>query len=36
MDAAKKLYARSGFTPIGGPLGATGHGGCNTFMVLEL
>jgi putative acetyltransferase len=36
MDAARKLYARSGFVPIDAPLGATGHGGCNTFMVREL
>ena len=36
MHAAQKLYARSGFERIDGPLGATGHGGCNTFMVREL
>lgn len=36
MDAAQRLYERSGFRRIGGPMGATGHGGCNTFFLLEL
>ncbi len=36
MDAAMRLYARSGFRRIDGPLGATGHGGCNTFYLLDL
>jgi putative acetyltransferase len=36
MTAAQKLYERSGFARIGAPLGNTGHGGCNTFMVLDL
>ena len=36
MDAAMKLYERSGFRRIPGPLGATGHGGCNAFYLLEL
>ena len=36
MTAAQKLYERSGFRRADGPLGNTGHGGCNTFMVLEL
>lgn len=36
MDGAKKLYARTGFRRIDGPLGATGHGGCNTFYLLDL
>jgi putative acetyltransferase len=36
MDAAMKLYERSGFRRIDGPLGNTGHGGCNTFYVREL
>ena len=31
MKAAQKLYERSGFTRIPGALGATGHGGCDTF-----
>ncbi|WP_144898937.1 GNAT family N-acetyltransferase [Luteimonas cucumeris] len=36
MDAARRLYERSGFRRIDGPLGATGHGGCNTFYLLDL
>jgi putative acetyltransferase len=36
MDAAMKLYDRSGFERIVGPLGATGHGGCNTFYLRAL
>jgi putative acetyltransferase len=36
MDAAMKLYERSGFTRIAAPLGATGHGGCNTFYLRAL
>lgn len=36
MDAAMRLYERSGFRRIGAPLGATGHGGCNTFYLLDL
>ena len=36
MDAAMKLYERSGFRRIDGPLGDTGHGGCNTFYLLDL
>ena len=36
MDAAMKLYERTGFTRIPGPLGATGHGGCNAFYLLQL
>jgi putative acetyltransferase len=36
MTAAQKLYERSGFTRIDAPLGDTGHGGCNTFMLREL
>ena len=36
MDAAMRLYERSGFRRIDAPLGATGHGGCNTFYLLEL
>lgn len=35
MDAAMRLYERSGFRRIDGPMGATGHGGCNTFYLLE-
>jgi putative acetyltransferase len=36
MDAAMRLYARSGFRRIDQPMGATGHGGCNTFFLREL
>ena len=36
MDAALRLYERSGFCRIDGPMGATGHGGCNTFYLLDL
>ena len=36
MDAAMRLYERSGFARIAEPLGATGHGGCNTFYLREL
>ena len=36
MDAAMKLYERSGFRRIDAPLGATGHGGCNTFYLRDL
>ena len=36
MDAAMTLYERSGFGRIDAPMGATGHGGCNTFYLREL
>jgi len=36
MDAAMKLYERTGFRRIDAPMGATGHGGCNTFYLMEL
>ena len=36
MDAAMRLYERSGFRRIDGALGATGHGGCDTFYLLDL
>ena len=36
MDAAMKLYERSGFARIDAPMGATGHGGCNTFYLRAL
>jgi putative acetyltransferase len=36
MDAAMRLYERSGFQRIDSPLGATGHGGCNRFYLLAL
>ena len=36
MDAARRLYEQAGFRPIDGPLGATGHGSCNAFYLLDL
>jgi putative acetyltransferase len=36
MDAAMKLYERSGFQRIDAPMGDTGHGGCNTFYLRAL
>lgn len=36
MDAAMRLYERSGFRRLEAPLGATGHGGCNAFYILKL
>lgn len=36
MDAAMRLYERSGFRRIPARLGATGHGGCNAFYLLDL
>jgi putative acetyltransferase len=36
MDAAQKLYRQAGFAEIGGPMGATGHHGCNRFFLREL
>ena len=36
MDAAMRLYERKGFRRIAKLMGATGHGGCNTFYLLDL
>ena len=36
MDAAMRLYERSGFRRIDHAMGDTGHGGCNTFYLREL
>ncbi len=36
MDAAMRLYERSGFSRIPASMGATGHGGCNAFYLREL
>jgi putative acetyltransferase len=36
MDAAMRLYERSGFRRIDAPMGNTGHGGCNRFYLREL
>lgn len=36
MDAAERLYRAAGFVEIDGPLGATGHFGCNRFYLRAL
>ncbi len=36
MGRARKLYQGFGFQDIPGPLGDTGHGGCDKWMMLEL
>ncbi len=36
MDAAMRLYERSGFRRIDHAMGATGHDGCNTFYLLDI
>lgn len=36
MDSAQKLYERTGFRRLDGPMGATGHFGCNRFYLLDL
>ncbi|MBS0461158.1 MAG: GNAT family N-acetyltransferase [Proteobacteria bacterium] len=36
MDAAMRLYERSGFTRIPCPLGTTGHHGCDSYYLLAL
>ncbi|MBC7657081.1 MAG: GNAT family N-acetyltransferase [Frankiaceae bacterium] len=36
MDAAMRLYERAGFRRISCSMGATGHGGCNTFYLMDL
>ena len=36
MDAAMRLYERSDFRRIDAAMGATGHGGCNTFYLRAL
>lgn len=36
MDGAQALYLKSGFRPIDGPMGATGHFGCNRFYLRDL
>ncbi|MDE2407234.1 MAG: GNAT family N-acetyltransferase [Xanthomonadaceae bacterium] len=36
MDAAMRLYERSGFRRIDAALGATGHGGCDRFYLRDL
>jgi len=36
MDAAQKLYRKVGFQTLCGPMGKTGHHGCDRFFALEL
>ena len=36
MQAANHLYQKKGFRLLPGPLGATGHGGCDAFYDLPL
>jgi putative acetyltransferase len=36
MDAARHLYEKAGFHTLCAPLGATGHFGCDHWLVLEL
>jgi putative acetyltransferase len=36
MHAARALYEQAGFTPLCGPLGATGHHGCDRFFARDL
>ncbi len=36
MEKARALYARHGFQVIDEPLGNTGHGSCNHWMLLKL
>ncbi|HET7844859.1 MAG TPA: GNAT family N-acetyltransferase [Xanthomonadales bacterium] len=36
MDAAQRLYERTGFARIPGPMGATGHFSCDKFFLREL
>jgi putative acetyltransferase len=36
MTGARRLYLKHGFKPIDGPMGNTGHSGCNNYMVLDL
>ena len=36
MEAARKLYQRTGFQYIDGPMGDTGHFSCQTHMLIDL
>jgi len=36
MKDAQKLYVKSGFSYIDGPMGATGHNACDVFMIKNL
>jgi putative acetyltransferase len=36
MRSANALYQKLGFLPLEGPLGATGHGGCDAWYLTPL
>jgi putative acetyltransferase len=36
MESARRLYARLGFSPLQGPMGATGHFACDSWFALDL
>lgn len=36
MEAAMRLYQKTGFRRLAAPLGATGHGGCDRWYLLTL
>ena len=36
MEAARRLYEKVGFLPLSCALGNTGHGGCDSYYLLEL
>lgn len=36
MTQAMRLYERLGFKPLSGPMGATGHFGCDRYYALDL
>ena len=36
MTQARKLYLRLGFEPLTGPMGSTGHFGCDNWYALDL
>lgn len=36
MEAAQRLYLRTGFTPIAAHMGGTGHFGCDRYYILDL
>lgn len=36
MEHARKLYARTGFQPLDGPMGNTGHYNCSVWMIKSL
>ncbi len=36
MENARKLYARTGFQPLDGPMGNTGHYNCSVWMIKSL